>query len=126
MYHSGSIPLLSSFKNLVHYAISCGWALAQAHARTGKAAAIAGYIGKSNKFKKAIGRFSVDYNKQNKKDYFTLLNAIEKGIIKMEYYLNLKFDSDCCFDINIKIMITCNLEQPKAVNITCFAVIESC
>ncbi|KFF02920.1 DUF2252 domain-containing protein [Flavobacterium reichenbachii] len=73
-----------NFKNLVHYASSCGWALAQAHARTGKAAAIAGYIGKSDKFKKAISRFSVAYTKQNKKDYYALLTAVEKGIIKLE------------------------------------------
>jgi uncharacterized protein (DUF2252 family) len=73
-----------NFKNLMHYANSCGWALAQAHARSGKAAAIAGYIGKNDKFKKSIGHFSILYNKQNKKDYNTLLTAVEKGIIKME------------------------------------------
>lgn len=73
-----------NFKDLVHYAKSCGWALAQAHARTGKAAAIAGYIGKSDKFKKAIGRFSIVYSKQNTKDYRALITAVEKGIIKME------------------------------------------
>lgn len=74
-----------NFKNLVHYANSCGWALAQAHARTGNAAAvISGYIGKSDKFKKAIGRFSLAYSRQNKKDYQTLLTAVEKGIIKLD------------------------------------------
>lgn len=73
-----------NFKNLVHYAKSCGWALAQAHARTGKAAAIAGYIGKSDKFKKAIGRFSQVYSRQNNKDYHALLTAVKQGIIKME------------------------------------------
>ncbi|WP_428232615.1 DUF2252 domain-containing protein [Flavobacterium sp.] len=73
-----------NYKNLVHYANSCGWALAQAHARTGNAAAIAGYIGKSDTFKKAIGRFSLIYSKQNNKDYHALLTAVEKGTIKME------------------------------------------
>lgn len=73
-----------NYKNLMHYATSCGWALAQAHARTGKAAAISGYIGKNDKFKKAIGCFSLAYTKQNNKDYHTLLTAVEKGIIKME------------------------------------------
>jgi len=73
-----------NFKNLVHYANSCGWALAQAHARTGKAPAIAGYIGRSDKFKNAIGRFSIAYSKQNDKDYHALLTAVEKGILQME------------------------------------------
>jgi len=73
-----------NYKNLVHYAKSCGWALAQAHARTGNASAIAGYIGKSDKFKKAIGNFSIAYSRQNNKDYHALLTAVEKGIIKIE------------------------------------------
>ncbi len=35
----------------------CGWALARAHARSGDAAMIAGYLGKSDVFDEAIARF---------------------------------------------------------------------
>ena len=46
---------------LTYYAGLCGWALARAHARTGRAAMISGYLGSSDQFDRAIEEFAVAY-----------------------------------------------------------------
>lgn len=73
-------PLVEMFshKNMLGYAEHCGWALARAHARSGDAAVMAGYIGKSDVFPKAIARFSELYAKQNKRDYKQLVDEIQE------------------------------------------------
>ena len=43
---------------MASYAELCGWTLARAHARTGDRAAIAAYLGKSDRFDRAIAEFS--------------------------------------------------------------------
>ena len=63
---------------LTYYAGLCGWALARAHARTGRASMIAGYLGSSDRFDRAIEEFAVAYANQNQHDYQRLLNAIER------------------------------------------------
>ena len=63
---------------LTYYAGLCGWALARAHARTGRAAMIAGYLGSSDRFDRAIEEFAVAYANQNEHDYRRLLSAIER------------------------------------------------
>ncbi len=50
------------------YAEACGWALARAHARSGDAAMIAGYMGSSRTFDEAICDFAVDYADQAERD----------------------------------------------------------
>jgi uncharacterized protein (DUF2252 family) len=67
---------------LKRYAKYCGQALARSHAKSGNAAMISGYLGKSEVFDEAISLFSVKYAKQNAKDYKKLLNAVRKGAIK--------------------------------------------
>ena len=62
---------------LTYYAGLCGWALSRAHARTGRAAMISGYLGSSDRFDRAIEEFAVAYSEQNELDYQRLLNAIE-------------------------------------------------
>jgi Uncharacterized protein conserved in bacteria (DUF2252) len=62
---------------LTYYAGLCGWALARAHARTGRATMISGYLGSSDRFDKAIEEFAVAYSEQNELDYQRLLSAIE-------------------------------------------------
>jgi hypothetical protein len=47
----------------------CGWALAKAHARSGKAALISGYLGDNSKFEVAISQFAFEYALQNEKDF---------------------------------------------------------
>jgi uncharacterized protein (DUF2252 family) len=51
------------------YAGLCGWALARAHARTGDAALLSGYMGKSGVFDQAIERFATTYADLTEVDY---------------------------------------------------------
>jgi len=60
----------------LEYVEICGWALARAHARTGDAARIAGYLGKSDCFDDAIEKFSIAYADQTESDYDTFVRAI--------------------------------------------------
>ena len=69
---------------LLEYALVCGEALAKAHARTGDAAAIDGYCGKSGKLDKAIEKFALAYARQTEKDYKAFTNAIKRGEVKAE------------------------------------------
>jgi uncharacterized protein (DUF2252 family) len=69
-------------ETLRKYAIVCGKVLAKAHARTGNAAALAGYCGNSAKLDKAIGRFAVNYADQTDRDYKVFLRAIKDGTLK--------------------------------------------
>jgi uncharacterized protein (DUF2252 family) len=63
------------------YAGICGWALARAHARTGDAAKIAGYLGQKDSFDEAIEKFAVAYADQTERDHAALLKAIRAGKI---------------------------------------------
>lgn len=62
----------------------CSVCLARAHARTGDAASILGYIGKSDKFLEAITDFAVAYADQTKSDYQALKEAVKSGRITAE------------------------------------------
>jgi uncharacterized protein (DUF2252 family) len=64
---------------------TCGWALARAHARSGDAAKIAGYLGKKQDFDEALADFSEAYADQNEKDYQVLVQAVREG--RLEVYL---------------------------------------
>ena len=61
---------------LNYYGRLCGWALARAHARTGRATVISGYMGSSEDFDHAIADFAVAYADQNEQDYRRLLKAV--------------------------------------------------
>jgi len=75
MKGSMSVPLMDA-SQLSYYGRLCGWALARAHARTGRAAVIAGYLGNSEAFDHAIADFAIAYADQNEKDYHRLLEAV--------------------------------------------------
>jgi hypothetical protein len=60
----------------------CGWALARAHARSGDAAIISGYIGKGNALPIAISKFAQSYAEQNHADYDMLIEAIRDGVVE--------------------------------------------
>ncbi len=77
-----SDPLKMAFNNLVHYGALCGWALARAHARTGDAVQLSGYLGNSDSFDRAIGAFAAEYARTNERDYAALLAAIRDGRIE--------------------------------------------
>lgn len=66
-------------EGLHHYAQSCAITLARAHARSGDAALLHGYLGKSESFDEAITNFALNYLKQNEIDYQIFLNAIKDG-----------------------------------------------
>ncbi|NOT12543.1 MAG: DUF2252 domain-containing protein [Methylococcaceae bacterium] len=68
-----------------HYAEACGWALARAHARSGDAAKIAGYLGKKEEFDVALADFAEAYADQNELDHQVLLHAVQQG--RLEVYI---------------------------------------
>jgi uncharacterized protein (DUF2252 family) len=70
-----SVPLMDPLQ-LNYYGRLCGWALARAHARTGRATVISGYLGASEDFDQAIADFAVAYADQNEQDYRRLLEAV--------------------------------------------------
>ena len=62
-------------KRMTVYAGLCGWTLARAHARTGDPAAIAAYLGKSDRFDQAIANYAELYADQNEADYEAVRTA---------------------------------------------------
>ena len=66
---------------LDRYADLCGWALARAHARSGDAAALSGYLGRGAPFDLAIGKFAVAYADQTEQDHAALVQAHAAGRI---------------------------------------------
>lgn len=67
----------------LEYCALCGWALALAHAKSGDAAAIAGYCGNSAALDEAIARFSLAYARQTERDHETLDKARRTGRIRV-------------------------------------------
>lgn len=72
----------ASARQMLMYAELCGRTLARAHAKSGDPALISGYLGKSDTFDRAIGRFALAYAEQNAKDYEGLVAAVNKGRVK--------------------------------------------
>ncbi len=67
------------------YATWCGRALALSHARSGQAAVLTGYMGKSDAFDQALASFAVAYADQNEKDHDALARAVKRGKVKAEF-----------------------------------------
>jgi hypothetical protein len=72
-----------STKGFIEYCKLCGWALALAHAKSGDAAVLSGYIGKSGEFEDAIAQFSASYADQTVQDHATMAAAARDGKIKV-------------------------------------------
>jgi uncharacterized protein (DUF2252 family) len=70
--------------HLIDYANHCGTALARAHAKTGDAAAISGYIGTGVTLDAAVARFAAAYADQTERDYEELKKAAKSGRIPVE------------------------------------------
>jgi uncharacterized protein (DUF2252 family) len=64
---------------LVIYAGLCGWTLARAHARSGDRVQIAAYLGKSERFDRAIADFAEVYADQTERDHAALRAAVKSG-----------------------------------------------
>jgi uncharacterized protein (DUF2252 family) len=79
-------PLVELFNpgTMFDYATLCGWTLARAHARSGDPAMMAGYMGKSDVFDKAIASFSKAYADQAEQDHSAFKSAIRQGKIEVQ------------------------------------------
>ncbi len=76
----GSIAIEKlSPQELADYARTCGAALGRAHARSGDAVAIAGYLGAGDNFDRAIARFAAAYADQTERDHALLIRAVNSG-----------------------------------------------
>jgi uncharacterized protein (DUF2252 family) len=70
-------------ENMDQYSSLCAWALALAHAKSGDAAMLAGYVGKSDELDEAMVKFAFAYADQTEKDYQALSAAAKNGRIKV-------------------------------------------
>jgi uncharacterized protein (DUF2252 family) len=61
------------------YARLCGRVLARAHARSGDAAAIGGYLGRRPTFDDAVAAFAEAYADQTERDHAALVDAVRSG-----------------------------------------------
>jgi uncharacterized protein (DUF2252 family) len=74
-------PEKVKLENLSVYCTLCGWALALAHAKSGDAGMIAGYVGNSEELDKAMTKFAFAYSDQTEKDHKALTKAAKNGRI---------------------------------------------
>ncbi len=76
-------PAAVNLKNALSYSRLCGWAMALAHAKSGDAAMLTGYMGKSEELDNAMVRFAFAYAEQNESDYNALVAAARSKRIKV-------------------------------------------
>jgi uncharacterized protein (DUF2252 family) len=69
---------------LIAYAELCGWTLARAHARSGDAQAITGYLGSGDAFDRAMASFAEAYADQNERDYAAFVTAVDRGRLQAQ------------------------------------------
>lgn len=69
---------------LPNYCGLCGWALALAHAKSGDAAMLAGYVGKNAALDDALVKFAEAYAEQTERDHEALLAAARQKRIQIE------------------------------------------
>jgi hypothetical protein len=79
-------PVIEIMKpeNLKQYAQLCGRALARAHARSGDAVVLSGYMGQSSAFEDALAAFSEAYADQNERDHAALVDAVRAGRVEAQ------------------------------------------
>jgi uncharacterized protein (DUF2252 family) len=65
------------------YSRMCALALARAHARSGDAAMISGYMGSSDIFDDAICDFAVEYADQTQRDHRAFVKAVREGRVEV-------------------------------------------
>jgi uncharacterized protein (DUF2252 family) len=77
-------PMIEAFdaEAMAEYAAACGHALARAHARSGRAALLAGYLGKRPAFDAAVTAFALDYADQTERDHKRLVAAVRAGRVE--------------------------------------------
>ena len=77
-------PAVNRPAGVIEYTALCGWALALAHARSGDASMISGYLGRGDAFDEAVTSFAVDYADQTERDHEALVKAVKAGRIHAE------------------------------------------
>jgi uncharacterized protein (DUF2252 family) len=70
-------------QNLPDYCGVCGWALALAHAKSGDAAMLSGYVGENAALDDALVKFAFAYANQTEQDYDQLVAADKQGRIQV-------------------------------------------
>ncbi|MET0146009.1 MAG: DUF2252 domain-containing protein [Ilumatobacteraceae bacterium] len=76
----GSVNLdVMTASGFAAYARLCGRVLARAHARSGDAAAIGGYLGRQRIFDEAVAAFADAYSHQTDRDHAALVDAVRSG-----------------------------------------------
>ena len=80
-------PIVEDFDEAMFlaFAEACGRNLARAHAKSGNASVIRGYLGKRDVFDEAIGTFAKRYADQTEVDHALLKSAVKSG--KIEVYV---------------------------------------
>ena len=71
-------------EGLVVYGELCGRTMARAHARSADPVAIAGYLGKAERFEESMQSFAVAYSEQVEADFVRFTQAIDSGEIPAE------------------------------------------
>jgi uncharacterized protein (DUF2252 family) len=71
-------------RDLAAYAALCGWVLARAHACSGDAAQIGGYLGKGDGFDRAVTAFGEAYADQTERDHAALVAAVNAGRVQAQ------------------------------------------
>ena len=79
----GKVHRPDKTKNSIACGFNIAWALALAHAKSGDAAMISGYAGKSDELDEAMVRFAFAYADQTEKDHRALVDAARSGRIKV-------------------------------------------
>jgi Uncharacterized protein conserved in bacteria (DUF2252) len=79
-------PPIETFDALMldTFAMMCGRNLARAHANTGSAPTIGGYLGKAAQFDEAVGTFAMAYADQAERDHALLKAAVKAGKIDVD------------------------------------------
>lgn len=75
-------PTKIRIQNIPQFTSICAWATALAHAKSGDAAMLSGYLGKSEELDDAMVKFAFAYANQTEKDYALLQKAAKSGRIK--------------------------------------------
>jgi uncharacterized protein (DUF2252 family) len=70
-------------RGMAFYASICGWTLARAHARSGDRIAIAAYLGRSDRFDRAVAEFGEHYADVNDEDFARVRAAVDDGVVTM-------------------------------------------
>jgi uncharacterized protein (DUF2252 family) len=84
MKGSAHIPAMTH-RQLADYAAICGRTLAHAHARSGDAPTIHGYLGSEDTFPRAMAQFALAYADQSEQDYATFTNGIAEGHVEARH-----------------------------------------